>query len=144
MKECVGLVNSLGLESRVDFLGEKDHEAVARELGKVRCFVQHSLKAPSGDCEGLPLAILEASASGLPVISTLHAGIPEVIENEVSGLLSYEGDVESMAKHMAAIASDDEMVSRFGTNGRRIVEEKFSQQRYISELSSLLQKASID
>jgi len=143
LDNCVDLAKSLALEARIEFLGEKNHEEVAQAMATARCFVQHSIRAPSGDCEGLPLAILEASASGLPVISTIHAGIPEVIEHEVSGFLSNEGDVESMAKHMAIVASDDATVSRLGCSGRKIIEEKFSLHRYISELSSLLQRVSV-
>ena len=112
---CVILVKSLGLEDRVEFKGVLSHEAVASEMRRARVFVQHSVTTPEhDDMEGKPVAIMEAMASGLPVVATRHSGIPELIEDGVTGLLVDEFDVAAMADAMIRLAQDDDLVRRMG------------------------------
>ena len=59
------------------FLGAQPHNVIQDEMRKARGFVQHSIEAPSGDSEGMPVSIIEAGVSGLPVVATRHAGIPD-------------------------------------------------------------------
>ena len=63
--------------------------------------MQHSITASNGDTEGLPVGILEAMATALPVISTRHSGIPEAVEDGITGFLVEEHDVRGMAERMA-------------------------------------------
>jgi colanic acid/amylovoran biosynthesis glycosyltransferase len=66
LDECRALVNELKIAGAVDFLGAQDHSIVQNEMQLARAFVQHSVQASNGDCEGTPVGILEACASGLP------------------------------------------------------------------------------
>ncbi len=114
---CVILVKSLGLDDKVEFLGVRSHEQVAMEMRRARVFVQHSVTTPEfGDMEGKPVAVMEAMASGLPVVSTRHPGIAELIEDQVTGLLVPEYDVCAMADAMLQLAASDELVRRIGRN----------------------------
>jgi glycosyltransferase involved in cell wall biosynthesis len=90
-------------------------------------FVQHSVRAPSGDSEGTPVAILEAAASGLPVVSTRHAGIPEAVLDEVSGLLVEEGNVSAMADAMCRLLDTPGLAVRMGEAGRKHMQINFEQ-----------------
>src|SRR5205823_4306575 len=83
-------------------------------MRQARAFVQHSVEASTGDCEGLPVGILEAGASGLPVIATRHAGIPEAVVDGETGVLVAEKDVRGMAHAMAHLLKSPELAGRLG------------------------------
>ena len=112
---CLILVRSLRLEDRVVFKGVLSHEQVAAEMRAARVFVQHSVTTPeNGDMEGKPVAVMEAMASGLPVVATRHSGIAELIEDGATGFLVPEYDVEAMASAMVLLAGDDALVRQVG------------------------------
>lgn len=111
----------------VDLRGAQPHEQVLAAMHDADVFAQHSVTDPdTGDEEGLPVAILEAMAHGLPVVSTWHAGIPEAVIDGVTGFLVDEGDVEAMADRIAALAKDRDLRQRLGAAGRQVVKDRFS------------------
>jgi colanic acid/amylovoran biosynthesis glycosyltransferase len=120
------LASELGVAEAVEFLGAQPHERVREEMRAARCFVQHSVEAPNGDCEGTPVGVLEAGASGLPLVSTRHAGIPDVVEEGATGFLVNEGDVGGMAERMARLADDPALAGHMGRAARRHIAENFS------------------
>lgn len=122
---CQRLVSALGLASSVTLLGRCPHEEVALLMRNVRAFVQHSVVAANGDSEGTPVAILEAGASGLPVVATRHTGIQEVVIEGKTGFLVNEGDVAEMARHMLALARDPAMAAHVGAAARAYIAERF-------------------
>lgn len=138
---CKNLVKYLGLEKNVQFLGVITPEQFRQKLSVVRAFVQHSMTAENGDMEGSPVAIMEAQAASVPVISTIHAGIPEVVAHGGSGLLVEEGDVEGMAQSMLSLLSDRQLAEKFGKRGREIIQEKFLMERHIDKLNEYIQAA---
>jgi colanic acid/amylovoran biosynthesis glycosyltransferase len=81
-------------------------------------FIHPSITAKSGDKEGIPGAIVEAMAAGLPVISTYHAGIPYVITDNVTGMLSKENDIDSLCTKILIMASDVNIRKRIGEAGQ--------------------------
>ena len=99
-------MNASKIEVAVVFLGKLSHERVEEELRQARCFVQHSVIADSGNREGTPVAILEACMAGLPVVSTRHQGIAEVIREGETGYLVDERDINSMSAHMLTLAEN--------------------------------------
>lgn len=117
------LAQALGVAEAVEFPGVITQDQVAERMRHVRAFVQHSVITRDNDHEGTPLSILEAMASGLPVIATRHAGIPDVVKHEVNGLLCAEGDVHAMAEHLNAIGNDAQLAVRMGKNGRERAEK---------------------
>lgn len=130
---------ALGLESKVEFPGELSHEEVLRRMQSADVFVQHSVVPRFGPCagdsEGTPVAILEAMACGLPVVSTRHAGIPDAIEHGVEGLLVDEHDVAGMAEAMIEMLSSPAKRQTMGEAGRRKIEQCYTMERYMADLS---------
>ena len=112
------LAQAEGLGDVVDFPGVITSDQVAERMRQVRAFVQHSVVTADNDHEGTPLSILEAMASGLPVIATRHAGIPDVIDHGVEGLLCAERDIAAMALNISALAQDAGLAARLGAAGR--------------------------
>ena len=110
---CHILVRALRLEDKVDFKGILSPWEVFEEMQKARVFVQHSLTTPlHGDKEGTPVAVMEAMACGLPVVSTRHAGIAEMIEHNETGLLVEEYDVDGMAIAMLRLIREQEFAAQ--------------------------------
>jgi len=104
MKETVvNECRSLGLDDSVEFPGWISRDRAVSLLDAADIFVHHSVTAADGDQEGLPNAILEAMAMELPVLSTWHSGIPELVEDGVNGFLVKEKDVEEYALRMEQI-----------------------------------------
>ena len=90
-------------------------------------FCQHSVRDPeTGDEEGLPIAILEAMAHGLPVVATRHAGIPDAVVDGETGFLVDERDVSAMAERLERLARDPALRRAMGAAGRRRAESRFS------------------
>jgi len=136
---CVILVKALGLEDRVDFKGVLSHEEVAMEMRHSRVFVQHSVTTPeNGDMEGKPVALMEAMASGLPVVTTRHSGILELIEHDVTGLLVPEYDVEGMAAAMIRLAEDNDLVRSLGQNASAAIHNHPLIRRHIEILDHVI------
>ena len=103
-------------------------------MESARAFVQHSVEAPSGDAEGTPVAVLEAGASGLPVVATRHAGIPDVVIEGKTGLLVEEHDVAGMADAMLRLIDDPPLAANLGAAARDHVRAHFSMERSIDRL----------
>jgi colanic acid/amylovoran biosynthesis glycosyltransferase len=135
---CKQLVAALRLQDVVQFLGVVNHDSVPALMQGFRGLVQHSVTAPSGDSEGNPVAVMEAGASALPVVSTRHAGIPDTVTHGETGLLSAELDIDSMANHMVLLARDPQLASRLGENARVRIQACFSMDRSIQGLHAIL------
>ncbi|MBR9915485.1 MAG: glycosyltransferase, partial [Algicola sp.] len=139
LNACQNLVTHFKLENQVQFLGVITPEAYRELLETSIAYVQHSITASSGDMEGTPLAILEASVAGLPVISTRHAGIPDVIVHGETGLLCEEQDVATMAQYMADVLDDIEKAKQMGANGKKHILTHYTLERHIHVLNTLLE-----
>jgi colanic acid/amylovoran biosynthesis glycosyltransferase len=112
----------LGLEKNVIFLGHKPVSFIYNFFSQVDVFVHHSITAQNGDQEGLPTVIMEAMYYQLPVISTFHSGIPELIKHGYNGFLVNEGDILSYTNAMLEISDSCEFL---GKNARRTIIENF-------------------
>jgi glycosyltransferase involved in cell wall biosynthesis len=134
----INLVKYYKLEGNIKFIGVITPEEYRNYLLQSLAFVQHSITAENGDMEGTPLAILEASVSGLPVVSTYHAGIPDVIVHNKTGLLSEEHDVETMSKHMLQLLDDIDLAKQLGRAGKKLIKQNFSMDRHIDKLQEVL------
>ncbi|WP_372757291.1 glycosyltransferase [Mariniflexile sp.] len=140
---CKNLIQMYKLESNVKLLGIITPFEYRELLSNSLAFVQHSITAEDGDMEGTPLAVLEASAAGLPVISTIHAGIPDVILNETTGFLVTEHDVDAMAEKMILLLNNKELAMHLGNNGKNRIKTHFTLKRHIDVIDNLLEEASV-
>lgn len=136
---CKKLVRELHMDRHVTFLGGQSHDVVKQEMRNARCFIQHSIRAADGDSEGTPVSVLEAGASGLPVVASRHGGIEDVVVDGKTGLLVEEGDVDGMAKCMVRIIQSPQMAEELGCNARNHVQSKFSMDKSIGTLWQIIQ-----
>lgn len=111
---------AIGIRDNVHFLGYQSQAQVRELLGQTDIFVLASF------AEGVPVVLMEAMASGVPVVATRIAGIPELVEDGVSGYLVSPGDAEALADCVAALLSDPALRARFGKAGRAEVEAEFN------------------
>ena len=139
LETCKTLAAVWGLQHAVDFPGAVEHARVHELFAQACCFAQHSVVPSYGDAEGTPNTILEASAAALPVIATRHAGIPDVVLHEVSGLLVAERDVEGMAMAMVRVLKDPELARALGTAARSRIRNCFSSSAHIARLNKAIQ-----
>lgn len=133
-------VRRLGLKNRVTFLGELSHEEVAKEMKKSHIFVLASLKDKNGNQEGIPNVIKEAMASGMPVVSTRHAGIPELVRDGESGYLVPEKNSKALSKALLKLIRRPQKWEKIGRAGRDIVEESFNVHKQIDKLEAIYDK----
>lgn len=118
-------VEGLGLQDSVKFLGVQPHEVVLSEISQARVFCMPSVTAASGDQEGLGQVLLEAGASGRPVVATRHGGITDAVLDGETGVLVEERDTFGLAKAISGLLVDDAAVRRLGFGARRWVKAEF-------------------
>lgn len=119
------LVRSLGLEPRVHFLGAQAHAEVLAYMRRAAMLVLPSVRTTTGRVEGLGMVLLEAAATGVPVVASRIGGIPEGVLDNGTGFLVPERDVEALARRIDDLLSDPAMRLRMGTQARALVEQRF-------------------
>lgn len=132
----------------VVFLGARPHAQVIEELGMARIFCLPSLAAASGDNEGLPISLLEAQASGVPVVSFAQGGILEAVVDGETGLLATPGDVDGLSQCLNRMIADEHLCLGLGTAGRERMQKLFDvrmksrdlQQRYDDLLTARVRR----
>jgi colanic acid/amylovoran biosynthesis glycosyltransferase len=110
---------------KYQFLGVQPASVVKQWMNRAYLLVAPSITAIQGDSEGLPNVVLEAQAMGLPVVSTLHAGIPEGVIHGETGFLAAERDAEQLASHCLTLIDDISLWQRFSQRGQGHVRENF-------------------
>jgi colanic acid/amylovoran biosynthesis glycosyltransferase len=138
--ELTTLARELFIESHVRFVGAKTRDSVATLIKESDVLLAPSVTAHDGDEEGIPVVLMEALASGLPVVSTLHAGIPELVSHGSSGLLAPERDPEALAAHIRFLMSHSNERRSMAVAGRRTVEMNFDTDKLNGELLTIYQE----
>lgn len=138
MNTCRNITKAYKIEESVSFPGILKQEEIMIYMENSLAFVQHSVIADSGDSEGTPLAVLEASAAALPVIATFHAGIPDVVINNETGILVKEYDILGMATSMLKLIENKQLAKAMGASGRDRIKSHFTMGKYISTLRNLI------
>ncbi len=123
------LIKELGIGDKVNLLGWKTQEELQKLFQEAHIFILTSVTAGDGDMEGQGLVLQEAQAVGLPVLSTLHNGIPEGVIDGKSGFLVPEKDVDALAKKLEYLIEHPELWSEMGRYGRKFVEERYDIQK---------------
>lgn len=122
---CKRMVAKAGKRDRVVFHGQRSHQFLSQRMGMAEIFVQHSVTARNGEAEGLPSSIQEAMACGAAILSTKHAGIPDVVQEGVTGLLANEADQEDFTKKLNDLLEDDMLRHSTAHAARRYAVKSF-------------------
>jgi glycosyltransferase involved in cell wall biosynthesis len=134
--DLLRLSSSLGLKDSVSFLGPIGYNKYIELLETSDVFLQPSITAKDGDMEGIPTTICEAMACGLPVISTWHSGIPELIDDGENGFMVKERDIEGLFARMESLRTTD--ITEVSRNARIKIEERFDHNKTIDILSEYM------
>ena len=130
-------IKQLGAPTHVRLLGWKSHQEILTMMQASHLLLAPSVTAGDGDEEGIPNAIKEAMAVGLPVVSTVHAGIPELVADSESGFLVTERSVDDLAERIMYLCDHPEIWPQMSRAARRKVETDFSIDRLSADLVAL-------
>lgn len=136
LNEVQALASELEFKNTILFPGWVDKEGAKALMSNADVFVHHSIVSPDGDKEGIPNAIMEAMAMQLPILSTLHSGIPELVEDGVHGYLVEERNIE---EYVNAIHNIYKWGKR--SQNRKQIETKFEKKKHLQKLLSIYTKA---
>ena len=133
------LIRERGLEDQVTLDGPQTSDRVAAMLTQTDVFLLPSVTAANGDQEGTPTVLLEAQACGIPVLSTQHSGIPEIVADGRSGYLVPEHDVEALAERLRFLAEHPDVRHQLGAFGRASVTDGYDIRRLCSRLTEIFE-----
>ena len=134
------LTEELGIKDQVRFLGAQPHKKVLSLMQNAEVFALPSQTASSGDSKALGIVFNEASACGIPIVSTLHGGIPEAVLHGETGFLSPEGDAIALANNLDALLSDRTLAKKMGHHGREYVCEEFDICKQTAKLETIYEE----
>ncbi|MBE9041447.1 glycosyltransferase [Oscillatoriales cyanobacterium LEGE 11467] len=135
--ELEQLVRSLGLESKIKLVGQKSQEELIDILETCHLFIAPSVTAADGDRDAPVNTLKEAMAMGLPIISTRHGGIPELVDDGVEGFLVPERDASAIARELSELLEHPQRWPIMGRAGRARVEAQYDLSRLNDELATL-------
>ena len=138
--ELQAQIAALGIDNHVKLLGWKNHAKVKQKLDSAHIFLAPSVVASNGEKEGIPNALKEAMAQGLPVVATMHSGIPELVDNNISGLLVPEKDSQALADEIEHLCNHPEIWPEMGKAARKKIEEDFDITNLTDELIYIYKK----
>ncbi|MEM9174757.1 MAG: glycosyltransferase family 4 protein [Myxococcota bacterium] len=128
---------SLGIADHVVFHGALDRAGVRAVLARADVSVAPSVPTPDGRREGIPVVLMEAGATALPLVGSRLSGIPELIEDGVTGLLVDPRDTQGLAAALLRLASDPALAARLGRGARERVEREFALESNVDRLAAL-------
>jgi colanic acid/amylovoran biosynthesis glycosyltransferase len=135
------LAGGLGIARDVHFLGFLSQSKLRGLYGSSHLFLHPSEISPNQDQEGVPNSVLEAMATGLPVVATRHGGIPEAVDHGRTGFLVSEEDHVALANAMQLIGSSPILLKQMGALAHVTVRERFEQETQIEHLESFYEEA---
>ncbi len=125
------------LNIRCQFRGVQPPMVIREALGRARIFCVPSVRAANGDSEGLGIVFAEAQAMGVPVVSTTHGGIPEVVEDRLTGLLAPERDYEALADALSLLIDNEDLWQRLHRGALQRVEQYFDLKMQTAQLENI-------
>jgi len=136
-KELRAQIKELGLQENVQLLGPKPQHELRARLADANVFVLPSVPEAEGGMDNLPTVIMEAMATGLPVVSTTIGGIPEMVEGE-TGFLVPPDDVPALSEAIEKIINDRSLGQKLGQAGHKRAQQLFSIEKNVRELYALI------
>jgi len=135
------LIGRLHLEDNVKLLGVRPNDQLAELFNQTCVFLMPCVKMPDGDMDGIPVAMMEAMACEVPVVSTNISGIPELVKDGLTGRLAPEKDVDALAQILKELLEDMDKIERFGKAGRERVLKDFSISQNAAKLRELIEES---
>lgn len=135
-EELQARIDHFGIGASVQLLGARTHEQIVTLLDQSHIFLAPSVTAADGDQEGIPNVVKEAMACGLPVISTRHSGIPELVSDGVSGFLVPERDAAALAERITFLDHHPEAWSPVSRAARSVIERDYDQKSLTNQLEN--------
>jgi len=132
------MIQEAGLAGCIRTLGARPRLEVVRLLSECDVFALPSVMAANGEREGIPVSLMEAMAMEIPVVSTRLSGIPELVEDGVSGILVEPGDAGALAEALEKLSRDPDLRARLGQAGCAKVLRDFDLSRNVDRLAALL------
>lgn len=133
--------SALAVRDRIVWMGPQPHDRVRALMAEAHLFLLPSVTAANGDAEGVPVSLMEAMASGVVPVSTRHSGIPDLIEDCVSGFLAPERDADRLAATLREAMTRPERLGTMAEAGHSRVLDAFNAGRQIAALEGLLRSA---
>ena len=133
-------IEQLGVSQQVQLLGWKQQQEVQTILAQADIVLAPSITSPQGDCEGIPVSLMEAMAQGIPIISTYHSGIPELVDTGVTGYLVPEKAVDLLSEKLAHLIHHPELRTKMGQAGRDKVLQEYNIQLLCDRLVATYQE----
>jgi colanic acid/amylovoran biosynthesis glycosyltransferase len=124
----------------VKLLGWKQQQEITELLAQAHIYMAPSVTSRNGDREGIPVSLMEAMACGMPILSTMHSGIPELVEHGRSGFLVPERDADALAEKLSYLLENPEIWQEMGVAGRACVEQYYNIHRLNGQLVDVYQK----
>lgn len=139
---CITLIRKLKITNKVELIGPLSAEEILEEMQRSIALILPSITLKNGEKEGTPTTIIEAGATGLPVVATNHGGIPDVVEHGQNGYLIDENDPpEKIAKLMIKLRNDNDLVNKLGAFARKKVIENFSLKEHIDTITEAIRNS---
>jgi colanic acid/amylovoran biosynthesis glycosyltransferase len=136
-----GQIEELGLQERVQLAGPKPQHEIREHLASASVFVLPSVPEADGGMDNLPTVIMEAMATGLPLVSTRIGGIPEMVVDSETGFLVQPGDVGTLASAIEKLINDHSLAQKLGQAGYERAQTLFSIEKNVRELCALLPRS---
>lgn len=133
------VINNLGLEEKVKILGSKTQEEIVELIKGANFLLAPSVTSRDGDTEGIPVVLMEAMACGLPVLSTQHTGIPELIQDGKSGFLVPEREINALVEKLERLLEDSDLCVEMARAGRDRIEKYHDIDKLNDRLAKLFQ-----
>ncbi len=140
-QKILGTIKKHNLNSKVRLLGYQPHDVLFEEAYRHHIFISPSVTASNGDTEGgAPVSIIEMAATGMPIVSTTHCDIPDVIIDKVTGLLSEERDITGLLSSLMYLIENPESWDKMLTLSRKHIEKEYNARIQSSKLTEIYQK----
>lgn len=142
-KKILDIIKAYNIKDCVNMLGYQPYPIFLKELYRHHIFLHPSIHASNGDTEGgAPVSIIEASASGMPILSTTHCDIPEVVKNRESGYLVRERDVNALTEKLDFLILNSRKWKEMGKYGREHIKKNYDIKKQVQKLEEIYDKIS--
>ena len=138
--ELEKLIQDYKIADKVKLLGWKQQHEIIEILNDSHIMLAPSITSEDGDQEGIPVVLMEAMAMGLPVISTYHSGIPELVKDGISGFLVSEKNIDALFDVLTHLTQNSQLWTEMGKAGRNYVEQNYNISKLSQQLVNIYQE----